>query len=107
MSVTEFETSKKKKGHSIQAIININYDDRLTPLTDDCPICLLPITNKKLIGYQLDILKQSGITGLSPSLSLLSSSRLLSHSNFNFNHRNLYCYTKSLFFTIIRIYCVI
>lgn len=62
--MSEFETTNKKKGNSLQAIINVNYDDnRLLPLTEDCPVCLLPISNKKLLGYQLDILKLSGISG--------------------------------------------
>lgn len=55
----------RKKGSSYQIILCINYDDnRLLPLTDDCPICLLPIANRKLLEYQLDFLKQAGATGL-------------------------------------------
>ena len=64
--MTEFEAASKKKGSSLQIILCVTYDDsnRLTPLTEDTPICLLPIVNKKLFGYQLEMLKQSGATGM-------------------------------------------
>jgi CTP:phosphocholine cytidylyltransferase-like protein len=66
--MTEFETTIKKKGTSFQTILCVNYDDnRLLPLTEDTPICLLPIVNKKLFGYQIEFLKQSGATGLTSS----------------------------------------
>jgi hypothetical protein len=62
----EYEsTIKKKGGVSLQVILCVTYDDnRLLPLTEDSPICLLPIANRKLLGYQLDLLKQCGATGL-------------------------------------------
>jgi translation initiation factor eIF-2B subunit gamma len=44
-----------------QAVIIVDYDDgRLFPLTDGCPKCLLPIANRKLLAYQLDLLSKSG-----------------------------------------------
>jgi UTP-glucose-1-phosphate uridylyltransferase len=51
-----------------QAVFIIDYDDgRLFPLTEDCPKCLLPIANKRLLSYQFDMLAKSGITGLNIS----------------------------------------
>jgi GTP:adenosylcobinamide-phosphate guanylyltransferase len=45
-----------------QAIIIVDYDDgRLFPLTEFTPKCLLPIANRKLLTYQLDMLSKSGI----------------------------------------------
>ena len=49
-----------------QAIIIVDYDDgRLFPLTDGCPKCLLPIANRRLLAYQLDLLSKSGALGWS------------------------------------------
>eukprot|EP01031_Cornospumella_fuschlensis_P022957 gene22957-27937_t len=45
-----------------QAVIIVEYDDgRLFPLTESIPRCLLPIANKPLISYQLDMLASSNI----------------------------------------------
>ena len=47
-----------------QAVIIVDYDDgRLFPLTDGCPKCLLPIANRRLLAYQLDLLSKSGALG--------------------------------------------
>ena len=45
-----------------QALIIVDYDDgRLFPLTDGTyPKCLLPVANRKLLAYQLDLLAKSG-----------------------------------------------
>jgi len=52
------------RGHEYQAVILIDFDDgRLFPLTEVTPRCLLPIANRKLLAYQLDMLNKSGITG--------------------------------------------
>jgi translation initiation factor eIF-2B subunit epsilon len=48
-----------------QAVIIVDYDDgRLFPLTNNTPCCLLPIANRKLLAYQLDMLAKSGIVGM-------------------------------------------
>ena len=41
----------------------VDYDDgRLFPLTDGTyPKCLLPVANRKLLAYQLDLLCKSGV----------------------------------------------
>jgi NDP-sugar pyrophosphorylase family protein len=45
-----------------QVVIIIEYDDgRMFPLTEGCPKSLLPIANRKLLAYQLDILGKSGV----------------------------------------------
>ena len=47
-----------------QVVIIVDFDDgRLYPLTEQTPKCLLPIANKKLLAYQLDMLTKSGVTG--------------------------------------------
>ncbi len=47
-----------------QVIIMVEFDDgRLFPLTEQTPKCLLPVANKKLLAYQLDMLSKSGVTG--------------------------------------------
>ena len=33
------------------------------PLTEDAPKCLLPIANRRLLGFQLDMLAKSGAAG--------------------------------------------
>jgi hypothetical protein len=96
----EYEsTIKKKGGASLQVILCVTYDDnRLLPLTEDCPICLLPIANRKLLGYQLELLKQCGATGVVPfhhfSVIILTTSL----------HRNICCDTKRILYTIITIH---
>jgi NDP-sugar pyrophosphorylase family protein len=47
-----------------QVVIIVDFDDgRLFPLTEQTPKCLLPIANKKLLAYQLDMLTKSGVAG--------------------------------------------
>jgi UTP-glucose-1-phosphate uridylyltransferase len=47
-----------------QAVLIVDHDDgRMFPLTEDCPKCLLPVSNRKLIAYQLDMLAKSGAEG--------------------------------------------
>jgi len=46
-----------------QVIIIIDQEDgRLFPLAVNTPRCLLPIANRKLLSYQLDMIVQSGVT---------------------------------------------
>mmetsp|Transcript_11886 Transcript_11886/g.17969 ORF Transcript_11886/g.17969 Transcript_11886/m.17969 type:complete len:485 (-) Transcript_11886:169-1623(-) len=48
-----------------QAIISVNYDDgRLFPLTEEGPVCLLPVGNTPLLSLQLNTLKMSGATDI-------------------------------------------
>eukprot|EP00981_Chlorochromonas_danica_P005946 scaffold1243_cov173-Ochromonas_danica.AAC.7 len=45
-----------------QAVIIVEYDDgRLFPLTESIPKCLLPVANRPLLAYQLDMLLKSNI----------------------------------------------
>lgn len=47
----------------LQVIIVVDYDDgRMFPITEDVPKCLLPIANRPILAYQLDILEKSGAT---------------------------------------------
>ena len=49
-----------------QAVIIVDNDDgRLFPLTEGCPKCLLPVANRRLLAYQLDLLSKSGALGTS------------------------------------------
>mmetsp|Transcript_4173 Transcript_4173/g.6834 ORF Transcript_4173/g.6834 Transcript_4173/m.6834 type:complete len:550 (-) Transcript_4173:78-1727(-) len=59
-SLNEFSDSLR--GPEFQVVFIIDYDDgRMFPLTEDCPKCLLPVGNRKLLSYQLDMLAMSGI----------------------------------------------
>lgn len=47
-----------------QAVIIVEYDDgRMFPLADEIPKCLLPVGNRRLLSYQLDMLTMSGLAG--------------------------------------------
>lgn len=57
------------RGPEFQAVFIIDYDDgRMFPLTEDTPKCLLPVGNRRLIAYQLDMLAKSGVAGKKPCL---------------------------------------
>lgn len=46
---------------SLQVIIVVDYDDgRMFPITEEIPKCLLPIANRPILAYQLDLLEKSG-----------------------------------------------
>lgn len=52
------------RGPEFQAVIIVDYDNgRLYPLTENTPKCLLPIANRKLLAYQLDMLTKNNISG--------------------------------------------
>ena len=52
------------RGPEYQAVLIVEYDDgRMFPLTEDIPKCLLPVGNRKLLSYQLDMLAKSGVSG--------------------------------------------
>jgi dTDP-glucose pyrophosphorylase len=56
-----------------QAVLIVDYDDgRMFPLTEDIPKCLLPVGNRRLLAYQLDMLAKSGIAGESVAYSVVS-----------------------------------
>jgi NDP-sugar pyrophosphorylase family protein len=56
------ETLAESRKTSYQAIIVVEQDDgRVYPLVDDAPKCLLPLANRKLLAYQLDVLAKSGV----------------------------------------------
>lgn len=61
------------RGPEFQAIISVDYDDgRLFPLTENGPKCLLPVANRKLLAYQLDMLARSGVAGAMVLVSCLN-----------------------------------
>ena len=48
-----------------QVILIIDYDDgRMFPFTEESPKCLLPICNRKLISFQLDMISKSAAEGI-------------------------------------------
>ena len=52
-----------QRNAEFQVVIVIDVEDgRLSPLTNAIPRALLPIANKKLLSYQLDMLVSSGVT---------------------------------------------
>jgi dTDP-glucose pyrophosphorylase len=56
-----------------QAVLIVDYDDgRMFPLTEDIPKCLLPVGNRRLLAYQLDMLAKSGIAGELVAYSVVS-----------------------------------
>ena len=47
-----------------QVIVIVDFDDgRLFPMTEELPKCLLPVMNRPLLLYQLDLLKKSQAKG--------------------------------------------
>ncbi|CAM9170877.1 unnamed protein product [Ascophyllum nodosum] len=54
---------KAKSASALQAVV-LACDDgtRLYPLTHDCPAPLLPVLNKPLLHYQLELLEKAGYT---------------------------------------------
>lgn len=64
MASSDFGRMEEDRCFGYQVIIAVTYDDgRLFPLTEDCPKCMLPVANRVLLSYQLDVLKQSGASG--------------------------------------------
>jgi NDP-sugar pyrophosphorylase family protein len=52
------------RGPDFQTVIIVDSDDgRMFPLTEEVPKCLLPIANRPLLSYKLDLLKKSRATG--------------------------------------------
>ena len=52
------------RGPEFQAVIIVDYDSgKMYPLTETLPKCLLPVANRKLLAYQLDMLAKSSISG--------------------------------------------
>ncbi|CAM9261058.1 unnamed protein product [Pylaiella littoralis] len=50
-------------GYDLQAVVLACEDGRrLYPLTQDCPATLLPVLNKPLLHYQLELLEKAGYT---------------------------------------------
>lgn len=46
-----------------QVVVVVDYDDRIFPLTENIPNCLLPVANRPILSYQLDMLHGSGVLG--------------------------------------------
>ena len=56
------ETLEESRKCTFQAVIMVEVDDgRMYPLVDNMPKCLLPVANRKLLAYQLDMLAKSGV----------------------------------------------
>lgn len=55
--------------HEIHAVILAGgKGTNLFPFTESVPKCALPVVNRPLITYQLDLLQHCGIHGASPAL---------------------------------------
>ena len=53
-----------EKSSEFQVVIAVDYDDgRLFPLTENSPLCLLPIGNETILRLQLNALEKFGATG--------------------------------------------
>ena len=60
------ESLSTRRQAEFQVVIIVNCEDnRLSPLTDNCPKCLLPIANRCLLSYQLEVLEKCGAQGTS------------------------------------------
>ena len=57
------DTLNEVRNCDLQAVIIVEFDDgRMYPLVEDsCPKCLLPIANRELLSYQIDVLAKSGV----------------------------------------------
>lgn len=56
------ETLVESRKPLFQAVLLVEIDDgRMYPLVDDSPKCLLPLANRKLLAYHLDVLAKSGV----------------------------------------------
>lgn len=67
------------RGAEFQVIIVVDGEDgRMFPLTENYPRCLLPVGNRKLLSYQLDMLNMSGASGETHSFihSFIGNNRL-------------------------------
>jgi dTDP-glucose pyrophosphorylase len=70
-SINDF--SDAVRAPEYQAVLIVDYDDgRMFPLTEDIPKCLLPVGNRRLLAYQLDMLAKSGIAGELVAYSVVS-----------------------------------
>lgn len=57
------ETLAESRHCTFQAVVMVEMDDgRMYPLVDNSPKCLLPVANRKLLAYQLDMLAKSGVS---------------------------------------------
>jgi NDP-sugar pyrophosphorylase family protein len=57
------QTTSTRRAPEFQVVVIVNCEDnRLSPLTDTIPKCLLPIANRCLLFYQLEVLEKSGAT---------------------------------------------
>ena len=60
------------RGPDYQVVLIIDNDDgRMFPLTEEIPKCLLPIANRPLLSYQLELLSKYGAAGEQLSFSIL------------------------------------
>ena len=50
--------------HAQAVVLACEDGRRLYPLTQDCPAPLLPVLNKPLLAYQLELLENAGYTGV-------------------------------------------
>lgn len=56
------------RGPDYQVVLIVDNDDgRMFPLTEDVPKCLLPIANRTLLSYQLDLLRKYRAAGVYPA----------------------------------------
>ena len=57
------DTLSEVRNVELQAVIIVEFDDgRMYPVVEDSsPKCLLPVANRELLSYQLDVLSKSGV----------------------------------------------
>lgn len=83
------------RGPEYQAVLIIDYDDgRMFPLTEDTPKCLLPVGNRRLLSYQLDMLAKSGVAGICLVVCFIYSTWLMKNVH-NFRQRFTSWHPKS------------
>ena len=71
------------RGPDYQVVLIVDNDDgRMFPLTEDVPKCLLPIANRTLLSYQLDLLRKYRAAGACRSSSRPPISYLFDYSTF-------------------------
>jgi translation initiation factor eIF-2B subunit gamma len=62
-SVSANVNANARRAAEFQVVIIVSCEDnRLSPLTDTVPKCLLPLANRCLLFYQLEVLEKSGAT---------------------------------------------
>ena len=57
------QSSVRYVQNCLAVVLAAGRGSRMYPLTEGCPKCLLPVANKPLICYSVEMLKRSGFQG--------------------------------------------